>query len=165
MKILVIGHARHGKDTFCEVGKSMGFSYQSSSKILAPEIYEDMFKHNYHNWMACWQDRVHHRASWKEWITDYNTPDKSRLLRRILQDNDIYNGMRCNIELEASRPHVDLIIWIDACERVEPEDSSSMLLTRDMAHIIVDNNGTEHEFMMKSMTVFEALRKSIPVHD
>ena len=40
----------------------------------------------------------------------------------------------------------DLIIWIDASERLPEEDSNSFNIDKSYADIIIDNNGTYDEF-------------------
>ena len=43
----------------------------------------------------------------------------------------------------------DLIIWVDASERLPLEDSSSFNIDKSLADIIVDNNGTQEQFRQR----------------
>lgn len=147
MKLLIIGHARHGKDTVSELLVDvLGLKFRSSSDfaneravypVLAP-------KHGYTSLEECYQDRVNHRREWYNLIRSYNGDDPSRLAREVMQENDIYCGMRHREEFEACRREgvFDHVIWVDASERLPQESADSMSLTIDDADIVVDNNGS-----------------------
>ncbi|MGH1373575.1 MAG: hypothetical protein ACRBBW_16160 [Cellvibrionaceae bacterium] len=145
-KYLVIGDKQHGKDTVSEL---LPLPYKSSS-IAACEIFlfdQLQPKYGYASIQECYEDRDNHRQEWFEAIKEYNKNDRARLARQILEDSDVYCGMRCDLELTAcAREQLfDLIIWVDASERKEPEPSTSMRLTKEDADIIIDNNGTFEE--------------------
>ena len=71
MKLMVCGHARHGKDQFCEF---MGLVYTSSSMAALDNVIWPAMGHNYNSKEECFEDRVNHRAKWHRLITEYNTP-------------------------------------------------------------------------------------------
>jgi len=153
-KILIAGHARHGKDTACEIlSNYFQFSFESSSYAAARIFLFNKLKEEfgYKTIEECHADRLNHRARWFDEIEAYNTPDETRLARRILEDNDAYNGMRRFEELEACKRKnlFDLVVWVDAMERVGPEGSSSLTIKKSQADIIVDNNGPKEDFEMK----------------
>lgn len=152
-KLLIIGHARHGKDTLAEILRDgWGYTFQSSSYAAAEKVVYPVLqpKYGYTSIEEAYEDRVNHRAEWKELITAYNTPDKTRLAKEIMQENDIYVGMRCKDELSACKAIglFDHIIWVDAEGRVDPEDESSNTLSMDMADIVVDNSGTGDQLIV-----------------
>lgn len=145
MKLLVIGHARHGKDTVAELLKeTYGLTYQSSSWAALEIFLFDQLQargYGYKSRKECFEDRVNHRQLWKDLITRYNTPDKARLCRDILfrNGNNMYVGMRCPEEYAASKHLFDHILWVDALKRL-PKDPT-MQIPRDPDMIVIDNNG------------------------
>lgn len=151
-KILIIGHKRHGKDTMAEILRdNFDFTFKSSSMAAAEIfIYDELKdKYNYQSFKECFEDRVNHRGEWYDLITGYNTSDRMRLAKEILRTNDCYVGMRNSEELEQSSKLFDLIIWVDASERLPLEESSSMTGKISQADIVIQNNGTLAEFEQK----------------
>lgn len=98
-KILILGHARHGKDTVAElIQKHTNLLYQTTS-FLAYQIFiydELMNKHNhkYDSIYAAFNDRHQHRDLLYTIIQEYNKNDKARLAKNVLQHCDMYVGMR-----------------------------------------------------------------------
>ena len=153
-KLLIIGNARHGKDTVAEIlNEHFEFYFQSSSQAAADIFLYDALrdKYGYDTPDDCFEDRVNHRAEWFEMITAYNQPDRTKLARAILEQNDCYVGMRNREEIAAciDGDVFDLIIWVDACERLPKEDASSFDIDPSCADIIIDNNGTLDELISK----------------
>ena len=147
-KILVVGYARHGKDTVCEkLRDQYGFSFMSSSmfcaeKVVMPEMNAN--GHHYRTLEECYEDRVNHRQAWYEAIARYNSDDPVRLGRELIAEYDIYCGLRSSQELHACRNAglFDAIIWIDASERKPPESKDSCTVEQWMADFTLDNNGS-----------------------
>jgi len=52
----------------------------------------------------------------------------------------------------------DLIIYIDASERLPKEDESSMSIPLEVADIVITNNSTEAEFLVKIDRLFKAIK-------
>lgn len=149
-KILVIGHSRHGKDTVCEMlQKQYGLNFVSSSLFCAERVIYPMLKGFYQTFEECYNDRHNHRALWFNLIAQYNAKDKARLSREILNEYDIYCGLRNREELEAARELFDLIIWVDASDRLPPEPSASISVSAEDAHYVLNNdysiNSLEHQ--------------------
>ncbi len=145
MKLLVIGHARHGKDTVCEILRDhYGFSFTSSSDFCNEHVIFPVLSelYGYKTLVECYADRVNHREEWYRLICEYNHPDQARLAREILRNSDIYCGMRSADEFHASRKYFDYVVYVDASKRVEPEPVSSMQLEKQHADCIIDNNGS-----------------------
>lgn len=148
MKILVIGHARHGKDTVAEIlVEQFGLTFASSSYFAAREVVRPALAAagvHYESLDDCYDDRGNHRAFWYDQISAYNAENKSRLCEAILSAHDMYVGMRSNDEYQASKHLFDLILWVDASGRgVPPEPETSMTIKFNPAEmVLVDNSGT-----------------------
>ena len=163
-KLLIVGSARHGKDSMAEIlHKSFGLKYIGSSQACADIfIYEELKdKYGYKTPEECFEDRVNHREEWHNMIADYNKDDKARLGKEILKESDCYVGMRAGDEIkECLRQGIfDLIIWVDASERIEPEGPESFNIDISCADIIIQNNGTEEEFRNKVIKLGKTLFK------
>lgn len=156
MKLMVCGYARHGKDQFCEF---MGLTYVSSSMMAIDKAIWPHMGWMYDSKEQCFEDRVNHRAEWHRLITEYNTPDLTRLARDIFSENDVYCGIRNREEFHAARRAslFDLSIWIDASDRIGPEDESSCKLKPEDCDIIVTNNGSLEELQVKAIQLRKAL--------
>ncbi len=159
-KILILGHGRHGKDTVAEIlNKDFGYSFISSSEAALDAIHPVLFafyKALLGDDLKLWgstetelkkrffEERVNYRDLWKEAITLYNTPDKTALTRKILSQNDLYVGMRCNVEYASVKDLFDIVLWVDASER-KPKESSMLIEYDPSSMILINNNGTEED--------------------
>ncbi len=161
MKLMIIGHGRHGKDTAAAMFEDMyGLKFTSSSwfcaeKVVFPaltsaekrkELAEKYWHHipEYASAGAAYEDRARYRTLWFNLIAEYNTPDPTRLGREILAQYDMYVGIRDPAEFHALR-HIDAFdfaIWVDRSRRWTDEDKSSMGMAPWMADFVIDNNGT-----------------------
>ena len=147
LKLLVIGHGRHGKDTVCEILRDKyGYSFESSSQFCSKLfIYNDLKdKYGYANEEECYADRHNHRAEWYNAICDYNVPDPARLGREMFNAYDIYCGLRNKKEYHAmcNTEVFDYAIWVDRSDYLPLESKDSMSLEQWMADYTIDNNGT-----------------------
>ena len=144
MKLLIIGHGRHGKDTVAEILRdTYGLRFQSSSFAAAELVARPFLSERgitYDTLEECYADRHNHRPAWHQAIKEYNEEDPTRLAREILKDADIYVGMRSNREVQACLGIFDLILWVDASERVPKESAESMNIDIDIADAIITNN-------------------------
>lgn len=151
MNIIVVGHKQHGKDELC---KLLDLPYRGSEYACEKFIFDEMKEagHVYDSIAECHADRGNHREFWFKSISNYNTPDLSRLVNEAFSDGFIYCGLRCIKELNAVKESgtVDLIVWVDACERKPLESKKSMTITKEDADIIILNNGTLEEFHHKA---------------
>lgn len=153
LKLLIIGHGRHGKDTVCEILRDKyGYSFESSSQFCSKHfIYNTLKdKYEYANEEQCYADRHNHRAEWYDAICDYNVPDAARLGREIFGEHDIYCGLRNKREFFAMKNTgvFDYAIWVDRSDHLPPEASDSMSLKQWMADYTIDNNGSLDELML-----------------
>lgn len=155
MKLLIIGHGRHGKDTVAEMlSKKANLNFVSSSLFMAERVvfpwFKETFPTSYGNDVECYEDRHNHRSTWYRLINEYNkkpTLDLTRLGNAIFENHDIYAGLRNTQEfqiLKQTRTY-DLCVWVDASQRLPLESESSMTLKPWMADHIIDNNGTLEE--------------------
>lgn len=144
-KVLILGHGRHGKDTVAELMAERGLSFASSSlyaaeKVVRPALAEVGI--TYDSLEECYADRVNHRAFWYDQISAFNGGGKSRLAELILENHDVYVGMRSQREYVASLPLFDYVVWVDASKRgLPPEPRDSFDIDYDpLIMQLIDNN-------------------------
>jgi len=155
-RLLIIGAARWGKDSLAELLRdNFGLKFASSSQACADIfIYDELKgKYGYSTPEECFEDRVNHRQEWYEMICDYNKDDKARLAKDILDRADCYVGMRDRDEITEciNQKLFDLIIWVDASDRLPSESATSFNIDKSCADIVIENNGTYEEFIEKVM--------------
>jgi hypothetical protein len=163
-KLCIIGSARWGKDSLAELlNEEFGYTFESSSQSAADIFLYDALKdkYGYSTPEECFEDRVNHRQEWYEAICEYNKDDRARLAKGILERSDCYVGMRDRDEIEEClRQEIfDLVIWVDASERLPEEDASSFNIDKSCADIIIENNGTFEEFKAKVSRLGKVLLK------
>lgn len=129
MKILIIGHGRHGKDTVAEfINKHFNLSFKSSSMACAEIFIYDELKgaYSYKSFAECYHDRSNHRAEWHDMISNYNKDDGARLAKDMMVINDMYVGMRSAREIDACKEQgiFDLIIGVFDPDKPLEEKSS-----------------------------------------
>lgn len=161
-KLLIIGHARHGKDTVAEkICGKMGLSFSSSSLFVGEEfIWPTWGRYRYKTFDEMFADRVNHRKTWADLISAYNTPDKARTAKTMLsREYDVYVGMRKRDEFNASREAglFDHVIWVDASKRLPPESADSMELVASDADIYFDNNGAQGELDLSVLQTINSI--------
>jgi hypothetical protein len=143
-KLLVIGHAGHGKDTVCNILQGYGWTFESSSRILLDELIFPTLKdkYGYTDSEQCFIDRVNHRQEWFELLAAYNADDAAKMGKLIFSKYDIYCGLRNVHEYNAMLEEqlFDYCIWVDASKRLPPEPKESITLTEYAADIKLDNN-------------------------
>ena len=158
LKLLIIGHARHGKDTVCEILRDEhGLDFQSSSWFCAERVVMPAMKAihatamesfgeippDYQTVEECYADRGNWRDVWFNAIADYNRDDPARLAKEMVREFPIYCGLRNKRELDAIKAAgiYDLVVWVDASLRLPPEDISSCTVTREDSDYCINNNG------------------------
>lgn len=148
-KLLILGYARHGKDTFAEILRDkFNLNFMSSSEFVGREIMWDNWGiAKYPSFERMFEDRVNHRVLWMEMISAYNTPDKTMTAKTMTRRDgfDMYVGMRRFDELQACREAdiFNYVLWVDRSDHLPPE-VSSMDITKENcgADFIIDNNGS-----------------------
>lgn len=159
MKILIISDcARSGKDTLAEIWRDeFGLTFKSSSYAAAEIFIFDRLKdeYGYKTIEECFQGRLDPamRVVWHDLICEYNKDDKARLAKDILKKNDCYVGMRSIEEIEEClrQKIFDVVIFVDAGNRVEKESKKSNQVTKDHAHIVVMNDTDLETFRTKAI--------------
>lgn len=146
-KLLIIGHAGHGKDSVSEILTEKGFKCLLSSKFALTNIMIPYFQKEgiiYPTYADCFADRNNCRDVWKREIENYNAPTFNRITRETFAAGyDAYIGMRSRKEFEASREFYDFVLWVDASTRLPQESTLSNELDRRDADFVIDNNGPE----------------------
>lgn len=149
LRMMMVGHGRHGKDTAAEfLRDGYGARIVSSSWFMTEKVVYPWFAASnpgmYATPLVCYEDRANHRPTWARLIAEYNAADLTTLGRAIFENYDLYVGNRNAREFHALRNAgvFDVAIWIDACERVEyREPRTSLTIEPWMCDYIVDNNG------------------------
>lgn len=146
-KLIVLGYARHGKDTVCEMLRDeYGYSFTASSVFCAERVVFPTMRDRYQDARQCFEDRHSgdNRARWYDAISRYNEPDPSRLARDILAEHDIYCGLRSSREFFAARNAGAFYraIWVDRSWHAPEEALSSCTVKPWMADHVLDNNGS-----------------------
>jgi hypothetical protein len=164
IKLCILGHGRHGKDSMAEIlQENFGLKFKSSSQAASEIFIYDVLKqkYGYNTPEECFEDRVNHRAEWHQLICEYNIDDKARLAKGILELNDAYVGMRDSREIKECihQGLFDIIIWVDASKRLPLESKESFNIDVNDADIIVDNNGSFEEFQEKVIRLGKILFK------
>ena len=163
MKILILGHARHGKDQFAEFLKIPLIS--SSKAALEVFLFDRLQQYltdrglgQYRDHDHAYDDRIHEREFWFNQITAYNKKDPTKLARAILSKCDCYVGMRNIIEYKAciEAGLFDEVFWVDGSDRKPFEPSESFNIPYDPSMTWVDNNGSLKD--LEELT--ESIRKS-----
>lgn len=152
-KLLILGHARHGKDTAAEyLAKKLGLSFTGSSMICCKAFIFDVLKHQYGYATPeeCFEDRVRHRKEWHDLIALACDDDKARIGRIVYANHDIYCGIRAKDECEAVIAEFDpIVIWVTAEGRLPPEPAESMQLEYQKGWIKIRNHRTKGKFLKR----------------
>lgn len=146
MRLLIIGHGEHGKDSVGDILRDQyGMRSVSSSEFAAQKAVFPLVADLYPDWRAAYADRHAHRELWFHAIRAYNLRPGKMLAEQILEANDIYTGMRSRAEFEKSRHVFDLVVWVDASRRLPPEPGGSMELSALDAGWVINNNGAQED--------------------
>ena len=150
MKLLILGHANHGKSTvaemFCKHVPSLSFM-DSSRAALDIFLWERLRQLGYHypTLSAAYECRKspHMRKIWHDEIAEFNADDPSRLAKRVLDMADVYVGMRAPREYESCRRQrlFKKIIWVYN-PRIIHESDESMGIEYHSEMIYLCNDGT-----------------------
>lgn len=190
-KLLVLGYARHGKDTVSELfATRFGLSFVSSSYFVAERAVRpalELAGISYSSLDACYADRVNHRAAWFNAIADYNSGDPAKLGRELFSEHDIYCGLRSLREFVAlyRESAFDVCIWVDRSkgelikdfgagpryigDARPAEPRSSCSVTPNLADFVLDNNGSLADLSLQVDWAWEkalqlkALRSNSPI--
>jgi hypothetical protein len=163
MKLLIIGHARHGKDTVALIlEKEFGLTHLASSEASSTIFVFDALKekYGYSTVDECFVDRVNHREEWYTLICEYNAGDQARLAKEIVKQADLYVGMRSQAELDACLEQgvFDAIIGVvDPNKPLEPKESMSIPV-EEYADLIICNDGTLSDLREKVVKAYHYIK-------
>lgn len=177
MKLLIIGHGRHGKDTVAEILRDYhGLSFRSSSHwcaehVIYPKAKEEGFAGDW-KWLyncrhknfpsSFWEGKFCGREFWYNSILEYNkTYGGAAVARELLKEVDVYVGMRSRYEFDSAMKEglFDHVIWVDRSEHLPPEGSESMELDSGDSNLIVDNNKGLKELWLNTYDLVEYINK------
>lgn len=153
-KLLIIGHKRHGKDTTAEILQELyGFTFKSSSEAASEIFIYNVLKelYGYQTPQECFDDRGNHREEWYKLIKDFNKEDPSALAQVIMGKNDIYVGMRDDLECDVCVANgiFDLVIGVfDPRKELESEKSMKINIW-EKSDLIISNAGTIRDLRNK----------------
>ena len=168
MKLLIIGHARHGKDTVAlilegEFGLTHLASSEASSTIFVFDALKE--KYGYSSVEECFADRVNRREEWYTLICEYNAGDQARLAKEIVKRADVYVGMRSRAELDACLEQgvFDAILGVvDPNKPLEPKESMSIPV-EEYADLVIRNDGTLSDLREKVVKAYRYLKAKVEV--
>jgi hypothetical protein len=162
MRIAVCGHGRHGKCTVAKwLSENTPLRYTKSTSEAAAELVFSRLKdqYDYQSVSECWLDRANHREEWARIIWDYNQPDGVTLYEEVIADNDILDGIRDHVELQACRDRgiIRVALWVDASERLPAEGVGSFKVGKDDCELAVDNNHDLEHLYQQLEQIFKGL--------
>ena len=162
MKFLVIGHARHGKDTVSDLmEKNHGITHKSSSMHNAEHTVFPVLAplYGYKTVEECFNDRGNHRKEWYDLIAARCSEDPAAIGREILATSDIYCGLRNKREFHGIKNNglIDYVIWVDRSDHLPPEPKDSMSLEPWMADYIIDNNTSLKDLEFNTIQLMDML--------
>ncbi len=163
-KVLVLGHKQHGKDTFADLlglpaASSSYFALEKFLYVRLNTIRKADGLKPYTSLEEAFEDRHGWRDTWFREIAAYNEEDPTRLCREMMVDHHIYVGLRNPVEYKAclEKGVFDLIYWVDASQRKEPEPKSSMGIDYDPDTMIyIDNNLKDPELVSLNVQAAKA---------
>ncbi|HHJ3076300.1 TPA: hypothetical protein ACPVZG_000068 [Vibrio parahaemolyticus] len=165
LNLMVFGYKRHGKDTVCEyLRDNYAVSFASSSYTACELFLFDKIKEKfgYKTVDEAFNDRGNHRQLWYEEIKAYNVRNGLDALGKVIfENNSVYCGIRDKEEFEALKAggYFDLAIWVDASDRLPPEEAESMKLTKEDADIVITNNEDLASLYKKLDKIFDTILK------
>lgn len=155
-KILIIGDARHGKDTVAEIiCKNSDFRSLSSSiaalDIFLFDVLNGKYELKYNSKQDAFKDRVNHRDIWYSEICEYNRHDSTRLVKDILKKASIYIGLRNSVEIDSAIKEnlFDYIIGVYDYRKKRESLNSNTANVFKYSDLIINNNGTLEDLEYK----------------
>jgi hypothetical protein len=155
-QILVVGETGHGKDAVCKIFKKhFGYRFLPASRYASKEFIFDALreKHGYRSEEQCFNDRRNHIPEWVDLIDKYNTPDPAKLAKEVMQYSDIYCGVRKLREFLGILPLIDIVVYVDAEQRLGKPDISAVEVEKKYADILFTNNKTEADLELRVKTL------------
>lgn len=167
MRLFIAGDPESGKDALgLAIEKLFKMPACSSSLAAMPHVYgmSPELKLKYPDARAAWEDRrtPENRVLWHDYIVKLNTPNLTTLGRILLEDHDVYVGIRNPDEFEACKKAglCDLSIWVTSDIRGSKESAKSNGMSPHMCDMEFRNNcETLGELETKVQRVFGRMLK------
>lgn len=147
-KLALVGHSRCGKDLAGKwLGENTVCNYQGSlSWLLNPIIARKMNMSE----AECWRRRHEFVEKMIGLYDEIREHDPCGVIRVAIEEcnADVITGVRDLQELKTAVASgaIDLIVWI---ERDTVPSDPAMRITKEDAHIIIENNGSEQDLYNK----------------
>lgn len=157
MKILILGENGSGKSTAGNILAAwMGVTYMESSRYcLEHVVYPALSpRYGYHTPEECYEDRDNHRQEWYDIIKDYNDTG-DRVAKEILMNHGICVGLRGKEERLASLHLFDLVIWVEAGDRIDTKTYGPEIDGHD--YITLDNTGDIHQLLVNLDRIYSKI--------
>lgn len=163
MKLLILGHARHGKDTVAQMLKEeFGLTHLASSEASSTIFIFDALKekYRYSTFEECFEDRVNHREEWYNLICEFNKDDQSKLAKEIMKRANVYVGMRSQTELDAclEKRVFDCIIGVLDPRKPEEDSGSMSINIIEHSDILIMNDQGLPELREKVKEAFSLIK-------
>jgi dephospho-CoA kinase len=162
LKVLVIGHARHGKTTVSQILSShFGLSFKDTSDAVCEIVIFDKLKDKfgYKTKEECFADKENKRKEWFDAIKEYNEMDKTRLAKIIMENYDIYCGLRDATQMYLCQKEGVFDVTIAVYNpRVREESKESMNFNIiDYSDYVIVNNGDISDLKEKTVFLFNKI--------
>lgn len=152
-KIVIIGHAGHGKTTVAKVLTSI-YDYRvvDPTEFIAEHI---MVKGgHYKTFYGAISNKDTDREKWFKAVEEYNTPDKTRLVSEIFDRSDVYVGLRKYEELEMVKEKFNpIVVWVNNSS-VKPESEKSCTVTIEQADFVLNNPGNLDDLYREVVSLY-----------
>lgn len=166
MKLLIVGHARHGKDSvaaflYQEFGLTSLASSEAASTLFVFDSLKE--KYGYSTVDECFEDRVNHRSEWYDLIFEYNAGDRAKLAKEVVRRADVYVGMRSQEELDACLEQGVFDAILGVIDRRRPQESSESMNIDIWKHVdvMIENDGTLEELREKVKSAYSYLYEAL----
>ncbi len=134
IKILIVGHGRHGKDTLANMlDVELGFKFRGSSEVAASAVVYPLMSNFYDSPEDAFSRRHENRELWRAVISDFNREDPARLSKLVCADGHGYTGLRDKREVITTIKSglFTHVIWIKRPDLKE-DDSTMMFDLSDL---------------------------------
>lgn len=170
MKICILGHKNHGKDSIARfIENAFGLRYATTSLFaLESFLFSKMQAENigeYSTPQEAYLNREAHRQYLYEEIKAFNTPDLAKLGRSLLSQYDSLCGIRDYEELQEllDQGSFDIVLWVDAEGRKPMESSKSITVTKAQSTHLIDNRTSLDIACQQVWNIFVDDLKMMPV--
>ena len=157
-RVLFVGHAQHGKDTAGEtLAAATGWKNAGTTSLYLAEHVAKRLGIPAHEAYLQRRRSEADRMLWRQIGDEIRASDPALLVREALRHGSITGGCRGLPEIAAVAREslVDLIVWVDAGDRLPPD--VTMEFGPEWADVVVTNNGDEERFKQKIQRLGAAL--------